>query len=269
MPVRPWPHAQFEYAGVFLLDTEPAEFEDEFIDAEPPSHDDWLPEERGRNARNVVRIALRRIREAADAFTDAGQAMAHAQAQDPLGALSEELGQLLLSPPSAMPEGTTTDTGDQDVEAIKVKAEPGNAEADNTAAVTADNSGTDCEVIAATRRRAVIRLLDGGQLVQGSVGGELHLRFSVDGRIPHGACLRAFPRIVVAGGQTERDIPDGAATARVLGWRDPTGREWPAVDTLGIDPGTDGQWLLRVSVPLDAMVSVTVAIAATKAQAEV
>jgi hypothetical protein len=56
----------FQWAGVFKP---VADVDDSFALAEPPAHDDWVPQAiQEKNKRSEVRMALIRIREAADAF---------------------------------------------------------------------------------------------------------------------------------------------------------------------------------------------------------
>jgi hypothetical protein len=56
----------FQWAGVFKP---VADVDDSFALAEPPAHDDWVPQAiQDKNKRSEVRMALVRIREAADAF---------------------------------------------------------------------------------------------------------------------------------------------------------------------------------------------------------
>lgn len=59
------PDERLEWAGVFIASDED-EVERAFADAEPPAHDDWIPDNLPKgNAKRYVNIALRRLREAA------------------------------------------------------------------------------------------------------------------------------------------------------------------------------------------------------------
>lgn len=95
----PLPQPGVEWAGVFVTSTEP-EIEKAFADAEPPAHDDWQPDmlpPRSR-ARTFVRVAIRRIREAAQAV--AGNRLAdNAGARDgpSLGRVADLFGRALGS----------------------------------------------------------------------------------------------------------------------------------------------------------------------------
>ncbi|WP_355660235.1 hypothetical protein [Halomonas salifodinae] len=59
----PYPDDRFEWAGVFVCSDEP-EIEEAFARAEPPAHDDWLPDNlpKGRE-RTLVKVGLQRLRE--------------------------------------------------------------------------------------------------------------------------------------------------------------------------------------------------------------
>ena len=62
---NPHPDAQLEWAGVFIASDED-EVEQAFADAEPPAHDDWVPDNLPRgNEKRYVNIALKRLKEIA------------------------------------------------------------------------------------------------------------------------------------------------------------------------------------------------------------
>lgn len=65
---EPLPQQEFEWAGVFVSSSVP-EIEKAFADSEPPAHDDWQPDMLPSRswARTYVRVALSRIRDAAQA----------------------------------------------------------------------------------------------------------------------------------------------------------------------------------------------------------
>jgi hypothetical protein len=65
MPGAPFADDRFEWAGVFLVDTDD-EVERAFAEAEPPAHDDWVPAkmEKG-HAKTFVNVALLRLQAAA------------------------------------------------------------------------------------------------------------------------------------------------------------------------------------------------------------
>lgn len=62
---NPLPDTRLEWAGVFIA-SEEHEVEQAFADAEPPAHDDWVPDNLPRgNEKRYVNIALKRLREIA------------------------------------------------------------------------------------------------------------------------------------------------------------------------------------------------------------
>jgi hypothetical protein len=62
---NPLPDARLEWAGVFIASDE-HEVEQAFADAEPPAHDDWVPDNLPKgNGKRYVNIALRRLKEVA------------------------------------------------------------------------------------------------------------------------------------------------------------------------------------------------------------
>lgn len=62
---NPHPDARLEWAGVFIASDED-EVEQAFADAEPPAHDDWVPDNLPKgNEKRYVNIALKRLKEIA------------------------------------------------------------------------------------------------------------------------------------------------------------------------------------------------------------
>ncbi|MBF6025346.1 hypothetical protein [Lysobacter niastensis] len=61
----PLPDRRFDWAGVFIC-SDSDEIEEAFALAEPPAHDDWIPDNLPKgNAKTFVRVALRRLNEIA------------------------------------------------------------------------------------------------------------------------------------------------------------------------------------------------------------
>ena len=56
-----------EYAGVFICD---AEVEGAFSKAEPPAHDEWVPDYLEGREKTYVRVAIRRIHDALRSFAE-------------------------------------------------------------------------------------------------------------------------------------------------------------------------------------------------------
>ena len=62
---EPLPDRRFDWVGVFIC-AESGEVEDAFAVAEPPAHDDWIPDNLPKgNAKTFVRVALKRLHEIA------------------------------------------------------------------------------------------------------------------------------------------------------------------------------------------------------------
>lgn len=61
----PFPDSRFDWAGVFIC-SDNDEIEEAFALAEPPAHDDWIPDNLPKgNAKTFVRVALRELNETA------------------------------------------------------------------------------------------------------------------------------------------------------------------------------------------------------------
>jgi len=64
----PFPDARYEWAGVFICSDEKL-VEEAFAKAEPPAHDDWVPDMLpGSDAKSMVRIALKRLEHHAQTY---------------------------------------------------------------------------------------------------------------------------------------------------------------------------------------------------------
>ena len=92
----PLPDESLEWAAVFLASNED-EVERAFADAEPPAHDDWIPDSLPKgNAKRYVNIALKRLREAAAEMGMAAQARpGGSDSGPPLGRIAGRLGSVL------------------------------------------------------------------------------------------------------------------------------------------------------------------------------
>lgn len=91
-----FPDTRFEWAGVFIC-SDNDEVETAFALAEPPAHDDWVPDNlpKGR-ARTFVRVALRQIDEFARTYANPTIASPGAQEQGPsLAATAAKMGAFL------------------------------------------------------------------------------------------------------------------------------------------------------------------------------
>lgn len=82
-----------EYAGVFICDDS---VEANFADAEPPAHDDWVPDFLEGRGKTFVRVALRRIDMATEQYGNPPAFNPAAGEQLSLGGLGDALGDVLL-----------------------------------------------------------------------------------------------------------------------------------------------------------------------------
>jgi hypothetical protein len=228
LSTRTYPDPRLEYAGVFLLDTDSDEATNEFIDSEPPSHDDWRPQPLGRNIRSFVKIGLNRIRAECERFAEAGRPKIESSTQDPLGAISADLGQLL----------SATGTG---------------ARARGVAPRGGGGGGGG--------RSNGITLIGEGRLEQRTGSRVFILPFRIEGDIPSkGLSVIAYPRVIVAGGGIERDAPAEAPVPKVIGWqRRPEGGDLVRTSELKVKSSSHDEWEVIVSVPSDAMIGVSLA----------
>jgi hypothetical protein len=219
---RAYPEETMEYAGVFLADSDSAEVNEAFARAEPPSHDDWTFDDLPDQQKRYVRAALRDIATSTEMFADAGKPDATAVEQDPLGAISAELGELMSAP------GTGA------------RRQPKKPGAGGGARVT----------------DAHLELLGSGELkvVEGRVVLAVPFRITTVADVT--ASIGAKTRVVVAGGGAEAEAPAGGAQPRLLEWRD-SANGVVRQPVLRVEAPEGAGWEVIVEVPGDAMVGVT------------
>ena len=100
-----YPDSSYEWAGVFVCSNEP-EVEEAFAQAEPPTHDDWVPDNlpKGRQ-QTMVRVGMRELRSQAEKFVPARSLSRAADSDVPsLAATAGQMGRF-LSPVSARGAG--------------------------------------------------------------------------------------------------------------------------------------------------------------------
>lgn len=93
----PFANEQLEWAGVFIVDDD-EEVERAFAEAEPPAHDDWIPNilDQGSRARTFVNVGVREIRKLASEFAaPTSHPAAPTGGSTTLAAVSDVMGQLL------------------------------------------------------------------------------------------------------------------------------------------------------------------------------
>ncbi|AOJ87578.1 hypothetical protein WS87_13315 [Burkholderia sp. MSMB0856] len=232
------PYELAEYGGVFRVD---AEADAAFARAEPPTHDDWVPDLLLDAAeKTYVRVALRRVKDTVDAFTaphpiEATGAGPHSVAgfSRLLGGLVPSLGSAASSPGSRA-NGSSNSNG-----------EGGKRSGTGRTTTTAPQISFVGE--------PVIELVDGV--------ASMVARFEASNST--GAAVRVFaqPKVVIADG-FESNPPEGAQQPAVLKWIDSNGgvvaKGVASCDVLA----NSGTWAVIVSIPSDAMISVSLRVEA-------
>lgn len=226
------PYELAEYAGVFRVDVDA---DAAFARAEPPTHDDWIPDLLlDASEKTYVRVALRRVKEAVEAFAAPHKIEASGAGAHSVASFSRLLGGLVpsLSPDTA---GSTRGNGSTTSKGGGAGARAGTG---RTAAVAPQVSFVG---------EPAIELIDGIAV--------MIARF--EAYSPNGTPVRVFalPKVVIADG-FESDPPEGAQQPRVVRWMDSSGI---AVATGVISceiPVNGGTWAVAVSIPPDAMISV-------------
>jgi hypothetical protein len=96
LPGEAFPDRRFEWAGVFIC-SDADEVEDAFAQAEPPAHDDWIPDNLPKGqAKTMVRVALREIDQIAKTHANPAIVGAAAKERGPsLAATATKMGAFL------------------------------------------------------------------------------------------------------------------------------------------------------------------------------
>lgn len=226
----PFPDDRFEWAGVFLVDSDD-EVERAFAFAEPPAHDDWIPGNMERGwSKTFVRVALDRLQNAALEMgsTTGGRAGAGADGP-PLAKVAGRLGAALV-----------VVTGDG----------------------AGDRRSADRPVSPKVLRPTASRPLFVGLARRGD---QTVARFVTDVRqdpARSGICLRVAPSIAVEGGAGKVD--EFVVLPRVLSICAEDSSI--ASDTASIDlQGSEGRFEVEVTVPPDCAVTLDAEVAVAEA----
>jgi hypothetical protein len=89
----PLPSDLVEYGGVFICDEG---VEPDFAAAEPPAHDDWVPDNLEGYSRTYVRVALKRLHDALARYAAPGEVTTDKGLQQSLALLGDALGGVLI-----------------------------------------------------------------------------------------------------------------------------------------------------------------------------
>lgn len=217
------PSEAHEWAGVFICDDD-REVEQAFADAEPPAHDDWIPDKMPKGwGKTFVRVALRQIRAIASTFAlpDPGAA----------GGVS--------------PQPSLAWAADRMGAFIPFLSQP---------AIGGTRSGGN------PRARWRVSSPRFHTLEEGSGGGEAIFELEVMNGTTGALSIHATPCLVIDGALAEASEA-GELDDRFLGWEDIEGASVRAERTLVVAPGTQGTYHARVAVPDDAAIGLRVTTA--------
>jgi len=215
-----------EYAGVFICDRD---VEASFAAAEPPAHDDWIPDFLERPGKVFVNVALKRIQESAARFANPVTAESIPAEQHSLGAIADALGDLLLGQVGTRLNGAEPD-GKRGRSSEGVPHRPDIVITEPVPFGFAEVRRTPCALF------------------------RLHVSSSLSA-----ATLVARPLIVLEGGATE--FVDDEEGPCVVGWLGAKGEMMSRGPEVRLH-GTVDDWLhVAVSVQVDAAVAIEVSVA--------
>lgn len=238
----PVPYEQLEYAGVFLADKGA---DAPFARSEPPTHDDWVPDSlEDPRERTFVRIAFRRIGDAISSFLEPPRQGGSGSAEVPLGSFADELAFLIPAergPGAALILGRGPDGDRGRPRPAGTRAGGGrSARPPQPAQLTVQLSRMD------TINGLPVVVVD----------------FDVENIAGDSVIVRTEAAVMLEGGSIEAEAPVGSARPQVVEWTCPDGRRLPGSETVAISRGESGRWSVAVSVPDDAMIGISVTLAA-------
>jgi hypothetical protein len=210
-----------EYGGVFICDDQ---VEEDFAAAEPPAHDDWVPDNLEGHSRTFVRVALRRLQETMDRYANPLPADAQGASQLSLALLGDALGGVLIGQ-----HGERTGTGRQ----RPSKPQPPGPRQNITI--------SDPEPF----RFAVVRKI---------ACALFRVRFS--GHSQKQSVFRAVPFVVLEGGSAPEAA--GLESPQVLAWLGSNGEKLSQGPDLRIRVAGEVAAIVAVSIPGDCAVGVDV-----------
>ena len=229
LQVPAMPSDMVEYGGVFICDELVEPF---FAEAEPPAHDDWVPDYLEGHGKTFVRVAMRRIAEHAAHYSNPAPTDEPPPEQASLATLGDALGDILLG--QAGPRLGSVGGGKAGGNTESGPGSPGKSRSSISV------SEPEPFGFAVVRRTpcAVFRT-------------------SVELQRRQGVVLEAKPLVVLEGGAAEEPEEDDGA--RIIGWLDAKGHVVAQGPTLRLAGPVNEQLLIAVSVQGDAAVSVTIA----------
>lgn len=229
-----------EYAGVFIADQQ---LDATFARAEPPTHDDWVADLLTEASdKTAVRVTHARVKSLMDAIAAPAALEAPPYVDQPVAEFSQLLGGLI---PAVEPPGSRRHAARQ--------GDGAGGKGGNAGGARPPGGGQPLEVEVSPRPE--LDLAD----------GQRFMRVSLRLRGPAGAVglVTAAPRVLLLDG-VEKDPPEGAELPVVLAWRSAAGVLEQGVSSCRLAVSDDPYWL-DVSMPRDAMVSVSIDVSATQA----
>ena len=217
-----------EYAGVFKAD--PA-VEQAFADSEPPTHDDWQPQNLSDDwHRRYVRVALRRVRECMEDFVIHATVVEGGMAGLPLGSFADQLGSLLIG----------------------VAGRGGSITRGRESPATSGSAANR-----ARQPKPKLEVVGSGALEEFEGRTALAVTFRVLAAPSAAASVvTARPAVVLDGGTLESDPPIDSGTPEILAWRSPDGVLLESA-SLTLPAADQGDWSVIVALPTDAVVAVS------------
>jgi len=96
LPGQPYPDERYEWAGVFVC-SEEERIEAAFADSEPPTHDDWMPENlQSTESKAMVKLTMQKLKKEANDFTRHPSQLAGSKSSSPsLAATAGKMGRFL------------------------------------------------------------------------------------------------------------------------------------------------------------------------------
>lgn len=226
------PYELAEYAGVFRVD---AEADAAFAGAEPPTHDDWVPDLLIDPAeKTYVRVAQRRLKEVVEAFAAPPPIEPAAAGAHSVAGFSRLLGGLIpsLNSQATAPTRPSSSAG---------------GGVGNGGGGSGGGRGAGAPQVAFVSEPTIELVNDAPAMVA---------RFQVSGHTVEPVLITALPKVVIADG-FETEPPAGSLQPQVLRWLGPDGRtKASGTDSCSI-PSDGSAWTVVVSIPPDAMISVT------------
>lgn len=224
------------YCGVFKASLD-ADFA--FAAAEPPTHDSWSAGSLSGAAKGVVQNLNRFLMKAVDEIVNPHRPPPGGESSEGLGKLSARLGSLI--PGFVALAGRPTKNGSS-------AADSGGP---NGAEFGASNQGGGAAASVARSRRP--RIVEDPRL---EVQGEM-LRFVAKVLIPgsqSARSVRAAIDVVLDGGKTEGETPQGAAVPSIIEWQRTDGTERVEGPDVSLPPGNATEWYVYASYVDDAVV---------------